>query len=169
MAAGVVVFAIGIGLASHFWGTGAIHLLIAPTETATVDIDGQRAPPPESRGGHQRYELARGKHQVRVTVGQVVTDYALELNSGLDELLLPASQGQCFVSVAVSANDTSQGSAPKVLSRYADHTPVPVAGAFYVGTEELPARRRGGGILIEVVTCSLLGQPDAELITLLGL
>jgi hypothetical protein len=158
VAGALLAIAGGVGVTYAFVGKPTLHLVVPAGRTIELSANGRTLTPLSSTGEHLAFELPRGTYDVAVKDKASGTErmyYALELDSGFDEYLLPIDERQCFKRL-----DQSRTLTTRVLARYSSQAPIKVKYTDNLDKSELPRffkKKRTAKLLAEV-DCAELGQ-----------
>lgn len=160
----------GVFAVVQWWnGNGTVHLVPSPGETVAISIDGA---PPETvyENQHWRRDLPQGAHHVTVTGPLGVQQMDVNVSSGFYSDLIPTSPSQCWVELdATHFYFGASRSLPTVLNRYPATATISVSGD-YLSEDELPSSidDRSTVRMLVPISCGVMGQPDAQLVDMLG-
>ncbi len=160
----------GVFAVVQWWnGSGTLHLVPSPGETVGVSVDGS---PPETvyENQHWRRELPQGTHHVVVTGPLGIQQMDVNVSNGFWSNLVPTSPSQCWVELdATHFYFGSSRALPTVLNRYQATTTITV-GSDYLSEGELPSSidDRSTVRMLVPISCGVMGQPDAQLVDMLG-
>jgi hypothetical protein len=155
VAAILVLAGIG-GVGYAYLGKASLHLVVPEGRTIELSANGRALTPTSASGRHVAFKLAQGRYEVSVkdTASGKERKYALELDSGFADYLLPIDERQCFKRM-----DVIFGGAMRVKDQISAQEPISLKYGDYLDLSELPkrSRRRRNSYLLEEVDCGTIG------------
>jgi hypothetical protein len=150
-------------------GEGRVHVVADETEV-DVSIDGVRVGG-VAAGTHRSFQVKQGTHRVEITGDGEAQQREVKVSSGFANLLVPASNDQCFVVLDVSNSHYGSGKErPKVSKRIARGEIADLSSSTHYGENELPhsISDKESCELVSTIDCAVLSGEDSAVVMALG-
>lgn len=173
--AAIVLIPMGLFMGyTAMFGSGHIVVVASEESPVTVSIDGA-AEATVSPGAHSKFEVKQGRHKAKLSTREGSTEHGFDVSSGFADLLVPASDEQCFVVLDVSKSHYQFGGKesakfPTITRRVAANDVYDLPGSTYYSEKELPRsiKENSSCHLLLEVDCEMIKLDDLKLLKTLG-
>ncbi len=175
---GAVLAIAGLGaLYASLFGEATVHVVVAAGRSIELSANGQVLVPEASSGDHRRFKLKQGDYtfSVKDTEQGSARTYALKLDSGFDDYVLPLDERQCFTRLDVTKTmyahkGDARPAAPRIVERIPAQRPFEKKSSDYLDEGEMPKsiKKSRSVMLLAEVDCAALTLPDGALLSEVG-